>query len=264
MAGFHARLSPSGAERWIDCTAAPAAEANYPDQSTEFAAEGTAAHDLSEYCLKGGFMPTHRYGSIITVKETDGKVYKFKVDNEMIHYVEQYIGYVRDVIALFDNPTVLIEKRVYYKSISHDGSGTADAIIYGTLKDSGKFVVWVIDLKYGKGVPVYPDDNPQAQLYAIGAIETYYWDFPCEPDEVRVTIHQPRLDGAKEWTTNWADLQKFAERAREAVRIIDSGKGVFAPGEKRCKFCRHRKNCVARAKANAAALKLRFAEEDDE
>jgi hypothetical protein len=259
--GFHARLSPSGAERWLYCTAAPAAEAQYPDSSTEFAAEGTAAHELSEYCLRGDYMPGHRYGDIIKVVEVDA-TYSFKVDKDMISHVTKYITYVRDVTKLFVDPVVLIEKRVYYKSISHDGSGTADAIIYGRLKETGKFVIWVIDLKYGKGVPVYPDDNPQAQLYALGAVETYYWDFPEEPDEIRVTIHQPRLDGEKTWTTNWADLQQFAVKAKAAVDIIDSGKGVFVPTDKGCQFCRHRKNCVARAKANTAALKLRFAEDD--
>lgn len=52
----HALLSPSAAERWIHCTAAPLLERDVPDTGSPYAEEGTRAHELCEMLLRGGRM----------------------------------------------------------------------------------------------------------------------------------------------------------------------------------------------------------------
>ena len=49
----HAKLSPSGADRWlIHCTPSASLEAQFPNSAGEAAEEGTAAHALCEHKLK--------------------------------------------------------------------------------------------------------------------------------------------------------------------------------------------------------------------
>lgn len=262
MAGFHAKLSPSGAERWMTCTASVEAESHYPDKSSEFAAEGTAAHEIGERCLKLSTDPFQYIGEVITVNESDGKVYKFTVDADMAGHVKDYVKFVNWAISTLTDVRILVERRVYYPSITPEGSGTADCIVTGYDRD-GNFVVWIIDLKYGKGVKVEAEHNLQAQLYAIGTIESYDWDWPADPDIIRVTIFQPRLGGESTWDADMAELRATRDRAQNAADDIASGNTKYVPTDKGCGFCRHKARCKARAKANLQALKLRFAEDDE-
>lgn len=261
MGEFHARLSPSAAERWMTCTASAEAEADYPDNSTEFAAEGTAAHELASDCLIKKWWPSGCLGRKYTVNERDGKVYVFEVTHEMADAVGRYITFIKDAAASLTDVTILVERRVYYPSIVYDGSGTADCIIMG-YDEEGELVVWVIDLKYGKGVPVYADNNYQAQLYALATLETYDWMFDHAVGRVIVTIHQPRLGKPSTWETTLKDLNEFGAKAKAAADDITAGNVKFVPSEKACKFCKHRANCKARAEWLMSSLKLRF--DDDE
>jgi hypothetical protein len=260
QAGFHAKLSPSGAERWMTCTGSVEAEAEYPDQSTEFAAEGTAAHELASDCLIKDWWPTGCIGRVYTVHEADGKVYTFAVGHEMADAVVRYITFIRETAAALTDVKIMVEKRVYYESLVHEGSGTADCIIIGR-DEEGRLVVHVIDLKYGKGVPVSATENAQAQLYALAVIETYDWMFDQEPDVIRVTIHQPRLGPPSTWETTMPSLTEFGQRVKSAADRIRSGDVEFVPSEKACKFCRHRRRCAARAKFLMNAIKLEFADD---
>lgn len=244
----------------MTCTASVEAEAAYPDKSTEFAAEGTAAHELASDCLTKDWWPTGCLGRVYTVEERDGKVYQFTVGHEMADAVASYMTFIKEAAAELTNVTILVERRVYYPSIVEDGSGTADCIIMGWTED-GELVFHVVDLKYGKGVPVPAAGNYQAQLYALAAIETYDWMHDQYPDIVRVTIHQPRLGKPSTWSTTMPALNEFADRARVAAQKIESGDVEFVPSEKACRFCRHRANCKARAKWLMAAIKLEFADE---
>jgi hypothetical protein len=259
-AGYHAKLSPSGAERWMTCTASVEAEADYPDQSTEFAAEGTAAHELASDCLIKDWAPSGCLGRKYTVNEADGKVYEFTVGHEMADAVWRYIRFIKETASLLTDVTIMVEKRVYYESLVKDGSGTADCIIIGTDED-GRLVVHVIDLKYGKGVPVPATENAQAQLYAAAVIETYDWMLDKDPDVIRVTIHQPRLGAPSTWETTMSSINEFGAKVKVAADQIRSGNVKFVPSEKACRFCRHRKKCKARAKWLMNAIKLEFADE---
>lgn len=62
----------------------------------------------------------------------------------------------------------------------------------------GGGVLHIIDFKYGKGVPVSAEGNPQLSLYALGAYEAYKILYPIERIELHIV--QPRIsDEPSEW-----------------------------------------------------------------
>ena len=160
----HAKLSPSAASRWLECTAAPAAEAGFNEEYSEYAAEGTFAHELAEL--------ETRY-AIGTLSDADYSVqFKMKSTNEfysqeMLDHVQEYSAYIKEKVASLEgsDPVVELEVRLDLQAWVPEGFGTADCIIVA------EGHLWVIDFKYGKGVAVEAEDNPQMKLYALGALE---------------------------------------------------------------------------------------------
>ena len=136
-----------------------------------------------------------------------------------------------------------MEKRVDFSDYVPEGFGTADCImIQGN-------TLFVIDFKYGKGVPVSAEENPQMMLYALGAYEACKILYPIE--RIRLGIVQPRLpDEISEWECTLEELLQFGDYAKERATLAFAGEGEFAPGEKTCKFCRAKKQCRARSDHN--------------
>lgn len=72
----------------------------------------------------------------------------------------------------------------------------------------------IIDLKYGKGVPVSPVGNSQLMLYALGAYNSYGDIYNIET----VTMHivQPRVDNTDSYSMVLSDLLAWGE----GVKVI--------------------------------------------
>lgn len=217
----HAKLSASGAHRWLACPASIKAEEPYPDQTSVYAAEGTAAHDLAEQCLNGG---------VNADEYLNGTIGDFTVDHEMVDAVQMYLDYVRSIPG-----QLLIEKRVEFSRWIPDGFGTADAIVI-----NGS-TVHVIDLKYGKGVKVYAEENPQAILYALGTLQSY--GFLGLFKDFIVTIVQPRLDHISEWSVDHKQLTAYGSSFKAKANLTLSDDAPFNPGEKQCRFCKAKADC---------------------
>lgn len=251
----HAVLSASGASRWMACTPSAMLEKDEPDQSSEFAKEGTAAHELSEHYL------AYEIGEIVKGTRTR-RINKFKKENEyyseeMTDYVERYVDIVVEKIneakARSSDAVVLLEQRLDFSEWVPEGYGTGDVVI---ISDG---ILEVIDLKYGKGVEVSAIDNPQLRLYGLGAYSLY--DMLYDIDTVSMTIVQPRLDNVSTETLETSTLLDWAENeVKPKAELAWDGEGEFIPGD-HCRFCKIRATCRARADENLELAKIAFTED---
>lgn len=241
----HALLSASGAHRWLECTPSAQLELQFPQSTSEYAEEGTAAHELCEL--------TARYwlGEISEVEYENQRdeLAKDKYYNaEMQECANDYAKFVAEKTAAAretcEDAFTALEVRVDFSKYVKDGFGTGDCII---VSDN---VLEIIDFKYGKGVRVEAAGNPQMKLYALGAYLEYNTLFDI--DSVRMTIFQPRLSGVQssdEITVK--ELLEWAEKyVKPRAKLAYKGEGEFAPSEEVCKFCRAKAQCKARADKN--------------
>lgn len=245
----HALLSASGAHRWLACTPSAKLEDQFPDTESEAAAEGTLAHELAEMKVRNYFFPKElgkRKLNSAVKKLSESGLWK----DEMQGYTDDYLDYIKTTaLSLKSMPSVRIEQRVYFKEYTLadpedeiEGSGIADCILlYGD-------TVHVIDFKYGKGVPVSAEENPQLMLYALGAYQAYRMLYPIS--KAKLTIVQPRLDSISEWGCPVDDLLKFGEYVKERAALAVKGEGDYSPGKDVCRFCRASAQCRARAEEN--------------
>lgn len=223
---IHAKLSASGSHRWLSCLGSVEAEKGIKDSSSAAADEGTAAHELAEMVLENGGNCHDHIGNFLTEMNTH------VVTDEMADYVQQYVDRVRAAGGL-----QMYEVRVDFSEWVPEGFGTSDVIVI-----DGD-TIHVIDLKYGKGVPVYAENNPQAMLYALGAYSDY--SMLNNFKKVKITIDQPRLDNVSEWELSVDDLLKWGAWVSEQAAIIEQGGAPRTPSEKACQWCKAKAICPA-------------------
>lgn len=238
----HALLSASGANRWLACPPSAKLEEQFPDTTSDAAREGTLAHELAELKVRNYFYTTD-FGK----RKLNAAVKKLQKkdlwQDEMTGYTDQYLDYIKAVaMAGRIQGTAEIEKRVDFGRWAPGGFGTADCLL---LKGNQ---LHVIDFKYGKGVPVSAEENPQMMLYALGARDMYgiLYHF----DEFHLHIIQPRIDNVSEWTCTEEELLEFGSYVKERSALAIDGAGEFCPGESQCRFCRAKAVCRARAEEN--------------
>ena len=249
----HALLSASGSKRWLTCTPSARLEATLPEQkkssgSFDFSQEGTTAHSLAEVKLR------HHFGQI-DYEEYEREIEIIKntpySDDDFEANVDNYVLYVRSQIGEGDTP--LFEQRVDFSDWVPDGFGTADVVILS------KHSIRVIDLKFGKGVPVSALDNTQLRLYALGAWSKFKEEYP-DIKEISYTIHQPRLDSISTDGTSISKLVDWANYfVKPKAKKAWSGSGEFLPGD-HCQFCRAKAQCRARSDFNTELAKQEFKE----
>jgi hypothetical protein len=204
------------------------------------------AHSLAEIKLRQifGQIGNEEYQrEIETIKNTP------YYDEDFEANVDNYVLYVRSQIGEGDTP--LFEQRVDFSDWVPDGFGTADVVILS------KYSIRVIDLKFGKGVPVAALDNTQLRLYALGAWSKFKEEYP-DIKEVSYTIHQPRLDSISTDGTTVSKLVDWANYfVKPKAKKAWAGSGEFLPGD-HCQFCRAKATCRARSDFNNELARLEF------
>jgi hypothetical protein len=240
MPGEHALLSPSAASRWLNCTAAPRLEAEAPDNETEYALEGTLAHAYCARKLKS-FMGLDTSEEDKEIEQLKGTYHTGEMDEHTDTYKEIVLEKWNAARLHTRDAQLLVETRLDFTKHIPEAFGTADAIV---IADG---LMEVIDFKYGKGVRVSAIENAQMMIYALGAYETFSFEYNI--DRVKMTIVQPRLDNLSEYELSVDSLLTWAKEvlapaAREAFR----GDGPQKPG-KWCRFCRVKCSCRALAES---------------
>lgn len=227
----HAQLSPSGASRWMACPGSVRLCADIPDTTSIYADEGTDAHELAAICLQSGLSPDEYLGRVMGC----GNV----VTTPMAQAVQQYVSYVRDLVQVTGG-TLLVEQSLPIGDLTgEDGArGTSDAVIL--THDE----VIVVDLKFGMGVRVDAQGNPQMLTYGLAALREYdgvVTDFK----RVRMVIHQPRLEWVSEWTQSFEEMADFGTRLLAAAQATRAPDAPLVPSESACRWCRAKATCPA-------------------
>lgn len=233
----HSELGPSGASRWMNCPGSVTLSKGKPNNSSEAAQEGTAAHAVAEECLVKNLDPKSFVGRVV-----EG----WTITEGMAPHISEYVDMVNGEAAFASH--VGIEER--FTILEEFGIfGTADAcLIQGD-------ILHVIDLKFGLGLSVDAYKNKQGMLYAWGAYDNLKASDKKKIKNVRITISQPRKNNHSTWELPIADLELFIHEVREAAKKASSGSMECNIGDW-CRWCKGKLECPAQfEEANNMAKK---------
>jgi len=248
----HAKLSASGSEKWMTCTPSANLEAQFPDEGSEFAREGTFAHAVFEQ-----EMLTYLGRPVDPLPQ---ELMHFD-SPELRDYVAEAVNYatrrIEEIKLDCKDPVIMVERKLDFSAWVPEGFGTGDLVI---VADG---IVEVMDLKYGKGIYVDPLSNSQLRLYGLGAINelSHLYDI----FRVRMTVLQPRLHNFGSEELHAEVLLDWAENeVKPLAAMAWEGKGEFVAGE-HCTscFCKARYTCPARAAQAIAVAQQEFGAIED-
>lgn len=232
---LHATLSPSAASRWIKCPASVRMEGGVPRQpDSKYAAEGTAAHALAELMGRVALLGAPMADQMAEWR----KEYDItpEVEAEMEEHALAYIDLLRSRLAANPGSVLLLEQRL--SAGIKDCWGTSDAVIVSPT------VVESVDFKYGLGVKVEAQGNPQLRLYGVGALDTY-GDLLGDVQTVRLWVHQPRLDHTDYEELAAQELREWRDSLKPVAALALTDDAPFGPGEDTCRWCPASGRCRA-------------------
>ena len=250
MSGTHAKLSPSGAKRWMSCPGSIALveELGIKDTTSKYAAEGTVAHEVGELCLLNNKQPEEYLGVVL---EADGM--KFTVNRNMVDAVTQYTDYIRSRVEWGEDQgfrvEVLVEVKCPLTSLGIEGmdGGTSDTVLLFWDNDDILCQVEVIDYKHGQGVAVEIDNNSQLMSYGLGMLINVEVD---ELDNIPtiMTIVQPRAyhhkGGIRSCEMSSGELFEWQDtKLIPAALATQQENAPLIPSESACRFCNASGSC---------------------
>lgn len=237
----HAVLSASASSRWLACPPSAKLNAEIPDITTDYAREGTCAHEIAEY----------KVNKLLGIEAKDPTENLDFYDSEMEECTESYAQYIAEQISKYSDPVVMVEQRPDFSKYVPGGFGTGDCII---VADD---VLTVIDYKHGKGVAVSAERNSQMMLYALGALKLF--DSLYDIKEICMVIFQPRIENVSESVISVSELLHWAENElKPKAELAAKGEGEFCAGE-HCRFCKVKATCRKRAEYNLTLAQYDFA-----
>lgn len=243
MPELHAKLSSSASKRWLGCPGSVKLSEHYPNGSSIYADEGTIAHGVAEGMISKDDKLVQKY-EVEADKfygehpELNGTFLEMKmILQPYVDYVfEEYAEQVHEDEAA----QLMTEERVDLTEYIPGGFGTSDVVILR----QGR--LHIIDLKYGKGVAVSAEDNPQLKLYALGTLARF--DMLYDIEDVVMTIYQPRLDNVSTDTIKAKDLYAWGEEViKPGAQLALSEDAPVHAGDW-CQFCPARYDCKERAR----------------
>lgn len=241
----HAKLAPSAAKRWISCPGSVRATEGLPDETSSAAAEGTAAHELCSHCLTAGDIPAtfldmwvdiaakdqaRRFVNLDDEPTGESKMRFFPIDDEMVEGVQMYVETIKSYAPDYYDASfglLEVEQRLDMTHLHPAIFGTGDATFF----DEANAHLHVFDFKYGKGIAVDADENPQLLLYAAGAARRYH-----NRKIAKLTAHiiQPRAPHVKgpirSYEIDLLDLFEFEDMLAAAAAATDDPNAPFCAG----------------------------------
>lgn len=244
MPSEHAVLAASASHRWLECPGSIELSKQFAETGSAFSEEGTWAHSVAEEAIThGGRVPLKLKRSIDKFyaehEELNGSY--AAMEDTVMPYVE-WVWEEEAAMRRSDTGTIMVtEVRLDLTDYIPEGFGTSDVMIFND------DIIEVIDLKYGKGVPVSAENNPQLKIYALGALSAV--DGLVEPKTVKMVIYQPRLDNISVVEMPVKELLKWAKDVLIPGAKLAMTKDAPLKCGEHCRFCPARAKCKVRAEA---------------
>ncbi len=240
----HALLSASSMHRILACPPSARLCANIEDRASPYSQQGTDAHELCEYkILRALGNPVHDPRDTLEFYDAEMENCTEEYQNFVMEQLQEAKGYCPD-------PIILVEQKLDFSKWVPDGFGTGDCLIVADK------CLHIIDFKYGLGILVDAERNPQMMCYALGALDIY--DGIYDISTVKMTIFQPRRDNISTCTMPKEELLFWADSVlAPTARLAYEGEGEFKAGE-HCAFCKVKATCRKRAEYNLALAKYDF------
>lgn len=237
MPEVHAKLSASGAKRWMACPKSVELEALFQEEETSYAEEGTIAHAWCDKILRAiiekGINPDQ-------AKKIAEGCQTSEMKSAVLNYIDYCLEVYNEHAMKGPDALALVEQRLDFSKWVPGGFGTGDFSAYG-----GE-ILDIIDFKYGKGVRVSARENPQLRLYGLGALEDIGWIYPVK--KIRMHIVQPRLDSISVEELDVLELSRWAkDYVKPKADQAENGTGEYNPTPEGCKFCKAKALCKHRA-----------------
>ena len=219
----HSPLGASGAERWMNCIGSVALlrQLKLPEtDEPDYRSQGTSAHAAAHACLVGE----------MDAWEIVGKTFgKHAVDGEMCDAVQMYLDECRAVVAEQLGGTIYNEFAIDAPDFHKDFYGTLDrSYVVGTHAS-------VRDFKYGAGIAIDVEWNPQVMYYAFGLLRRH-----PEVETIDLGIVQPRAfhpDGrVRRWETTADTIRQWAEEKLKPAMLATEFDHDLDAGSW-CRFC---------------------------
>ena len=241
----HASVSPSGAHRWMVCTAAPLYEAQFPRTESPYAEAGTLAHSICELKVRYYFgkVDEESYTAGLAGLKQDPN-YASDMEPSSSLYLEYIANKAAEMQLANDGalPFVSVEERVDLSEWLTRGWGFCDCVMI-----SGD-LIHIVDYKNGVGEVVSSVNNPQMRLYALGALRKYELVYGDAIKRVSMAIVQPNVsEEVTEDSMTVEELLAWGETVKPIAKKALDGTGEYHPGREQCRFCRGRELCRARA-----------------
>lgn len=242
----HAYLSASASHRWLSCPPSAKLCAEVNDEASPYAQQGTDAHELCEYKV------LHALGQDVRDPTENLDFFDKEMDDCTDLYCEYVLEQYEKAKKFCTDPKVLVEQRLDFSKWVPDGFGTGDCLIIADR------VLQIVDFKYGLGVLVEAEDNPQMMCYALGALDTY--DGIYDIETIEMTIFQPRRDNISTYSISKEKLLEWAETfLKPTAELAYNGEGEFSAGD-HCQFCKVKATCRKRAEYNMELARYDFEE----
>lgn len=233
----HAKLSPSSAHRWIQCPGSVRLSAQVEETSSVYADEGTMAHKIAEIeaSIAFGLISKRQYArkKLAWAKATPDEYHE-----DMLEHAASYVKLLRELEAEHPHTQVMLEQRV--DTGVPASWGTLDAALVSPLH------LYIVDYKYGMGIPVDAWENPQLKMYGLGGYDMFN-DLLTDIEYVTLVVCQPRLDSVSMHTLTTKELLGWREAvAKPAAALALSPDAYLAPSDEACRFCPVAGSCRAR------------------
>nr|DAE54695.1 MAG TPA: PD-(D/E)XK nuclease superfamily protein [Caudoviricetes sp.] len=236
----HAILSPSSSERWLNCTPSARLAEAAGSKTSEYAEEGTTAHELAEYVLKSWIDGTF-YPECDEMPVPDDIAKNKYFSEEMRDAVGEYVNFVVEEFyemgkgPLGGSVATYLEEKLDISKFAPESFGSSDVTLISPS------ILHIIDLKYGKGVRV-PAESPQFKMYALGALAKFN---NGSIKYVRMSVGQPRLHHYDTIEMSVPDLLDWDTKILQPkAKLAFEGKGKQVVGSW-CQFCPVKATCRA-------------------